>query len=198
MVIRLWVQNHVIVTVNDPRAPTVLMLTALPVEMTAALAHLSTGRSVQMSGQILCEIGDFTASDGTVWRVVAAEIGPGTVDTASAVVAVTCRLRPDLVMFVGIAGALKDDLHIGDVVAGSEMAWTERGKWTLGVYLPRVRTVSLSAPLVQLARKIARDGSWRRRLAIPLPDARAVIGQIASGEKVVADAVPVLAAGRLL
>jgi nucleoside phosphorylase len=54
-------------------------------------------------------------------------------------------------------------------------------------YLPRARTVSLSAVLSQLARKIAREGSWKERLARPRPGARAVVAQIASGEKVVAD-----------
>ena len=180
-------QNHVVVTVNAPKRLTVLMLTALPVEITAVLAHVSGDRSAQMNGHVLCETGYFTSSDGSSWRVVAAEIGAGTVDTAGAVVAITSQLRPDMLMFVGIAGALKNGLNIGDVVAGAEVAWTERGKWSQSGYLPRIRTVSLSAPLVQLARKIARDGSWRRRLTFSRPGAIALVGQIASGEKVVAD-----------
>lgn len=168
-------------------ASTALVLTALPVETTAVLAHLSADRSVQMCGPILCETGYFMASGGRLWQVAVAEVGAGTVDTAGAVVAVTAWLRPDVVMFAGIAGALKDDLHIGDVVAGTAVAWTERGKWSQVDFLPRIQTVSLSAPLVQLARKIARDGNWRRRLEVSRPDGRAVVGQIASGEKVVAD-----------
>lgn len=187
MAIWLIAQNHVAMTSNSPSAPTALILTALPVEMTAVLAHLSADRSMQMMGQVLCEIGNFTTSDDRSWRVVACELGPGNVDTAGAVVAVTSRLQPDVLMFVGLAGALKDCLKIGDVVAGSEVAWTERGKWSESGYLPRIRTVSLSALLVQLARKIARDGNWTDRLAVARPDARAIVGQIASGEKVIAD-----------
>src|SRR5262249_37045577 len=53
-------------------------------------------------------------------------------------------------------------------------------------YQPRVRTISLSDPLGQLVRKVARDGKWIRRLAHPQLGATAVVGQIASGEKVVA------------
>lgn len=174
-------------TSNSPSVPTALILTALPVEMTAVLAHLGADRSMRMMGQVLCEIGSFTTSDDRSWRVVACELGPGNVDTAGAVVAVTSRLLPDVLMFVGLAGALKDYLKIGDVVAGSEVAWTERGKWSESGYLPRIRTVSLSAPLVQFARKIARDGNWTDRLAVARPGARAVVGQIASGEKVIAD-----------
>jgi adenosylhomocysteine nucleosidase len=167
--------------------PTALLLTALPVEMDAVLAHVSGDKSAQMAGPVLCEVGHFTASDGLSWRVIAAEVGPGTVDTVGAVVAVTTRFQPDVLMFVGIAGALKDDVQVGDVVAGTEVAWTERGRWSQGGYQARIRTASLSAPLSQLARKIARDGSWTRRLARPRPGAKAVVAQIASGEKVVAD-----------
>ncbi len=179
--------KNVAVTSDVLRARTAVILTALPVEMTAVLARLNADRSVEMIGQILCETGYFMASGGGSWRIVACEIGPGSVDTAGAVVAVTSRVKPDILMFVGIAGALKDDLRIGDVVAASEIAWTERGKWSQGGYLPRIRTISLSASLVQLARKIARDGNWINRLAASRPDARAIVGQIASGEKVSAD-----------
>ena len=140
-----------------------------------------------MVGPVLCEIGHFSASNGLSWRVVAAELGPGTVDTAGAVVAATAEFRPQVLMFVGIAGALKDEVAIGDVVAGTEIAWTERGKWSEGGYVPRIRTVSLSTPLSQWARKVARDGNWTRRLQSPRSDAKAFVCQIASGEKVIAD-----------
>jgi hypothetical protein len=90
-------------------------------------------------------------------------------------------------MFVGIAGALKEDIGIGDVVAGTEVAWTERGKSFEGGYLPRIRTVSLSVPLSQWARKVAREGNWTQRLQRQRSDVKAVVQQIASGEKVIAD-----------
>lgn len=164
-----------------------VVLTALPVEMAAVLARLGENRSVTLAGPVLCEIGSFTASNGRSWRVAAAEIGPGTVDTAGAVVALTARFGPDVLMFAGIAGALTGDVAIGDVVAGTEVAWTERGRWSAGGYQARIRTVSLSPVLTQLARKIAREGSWTGRLTRPRPGAKAVVAQIACGEKVVAD-----------
>lgn len=119
---------HVAVGSIIPVRPTVLLLTALPVEMAAVLVHVSGDKSTQMVGPLLCEIGCFSASNGLSWGVVAAELGPGTVDTAGAVVAATTEFRPEVLMFVGIAGALKEDVGIGDVVAGTEVAWTERGK----------------------------------------------------------------------
>ncbi len=170
-----------------PGEPSALVLTALPVEMAAVLARLSASRSSAMVGPVLCELGHFTASGGRSWRVAVAELGPGTVDTAAAAATLAAHFQPDVLMFTGIAGALSDDLAIGDVVAGTEVAWTERGKWSPGGYQARIRTVSLSAPLSQLSRKIAREGSWTGRLAQPRPGAKAVVGQIACGEKVVAD-----------
>lgn len=169
-----------------PGEPTALMLTALPVEMAAVLAHMDPGTS-EMAGPVLCEIRHFTASNGLTWRVAVVELGPGTIDTAAAVVKVGTAFRPQVLMFVGIAGALKDEVAIGDVVAGTEVAWTERGKWSDASYLPRIRTVSLSTPLSQWARKIARDGSWTARLRQPRSNVRAFVQQIASCEKVVAD-----------
>ena len=178
---------HVPVSAIAPARPTVLVLTALPVEMAAVLAHVSGDRSTQRVGPLVCEIGCFSASNGLQWRVVAAELGPGTVDTAGAVVAATTAFRPEVLMFVGIAGALKEDVGIGDVVAGTEVAWTERGKWSEGGYVPRIRTVSLSTPLSQFARKVARERNWTQRLQRPRSDVKAVVQQIASGEKVSAD-----------
>jgi nucleoside phosphorylase len=165
--------------------PTALVLTALQVEMTAVMAHISSAVPEPV-GPVVCDIGHFVASNGLSWRVVAAELGPGTVDTASAVVAMTATFRPAVLMFVGIAGALKDDVRIGDVVAGTAIAWTERGKESERGYLPRVQTVSLSYQLSQWARRVAREGSWIRRLQHPRDSVKAVVAQIASGEKVIA------------
>lgn len=170
-----------------PQEPTVLVLTALPVEMAAVLAQLGGDRSALLAGPVLCEVGRFRSSAGLSWRLVAAELGPGSIATVGAVVALTERFAPDVLMLVGIAGALTDEVRIGDVVAGTEVAWTERGKWWQGSFLPRVQTASLSVQLSQLARMVAREGRWTRRLTRPLPGARAVVAQIASGEKVAAD-----------
>src|SRR5262249_44012462 len=67
------------------------------------------------------------------------------------------------------------------------VAWTERGKASQGKYQARVQTVDLSLPLSQWARKVAREGRWTRRLKRPRDHVKAIVGQIASGEKVIAD-----------
>src|SRR5262245_5550506 len=106
--------------------------------MAAVLAHVGEERSAEIAGPVLCETGHFRASNGLSWRVVAAQLGPGNIDPTSAVVALTSKYRPDVVMFVGIAAALRADVDIGDVVAGTEVAWTERGKWSEDGFAPRI------------------------------------------------------------
>src|SRR5215475_459733 len=95
-----------------------------------------------MAGPVVCEVGRFQASGGMSWRVVVAELGPGTVDTAGAVVTLAARFVPHVLMFTGIAGALTDQVRIGDVVAGTEVAWTERGRWSQGGYQARAQRLS--------------------------------------------------------
>jgi nucleoside phosphorylase len=165
----------------------VLVMTALRTEMEAVTAHVSNSQP-QMFGPVLCEVGEFEASNGLRWSVAAAEIGPGAVDTAAAVVATAIKFKPDLLMFVGIAGALKDDVAIGDVVVASSVCWTERAKASTVGLLARAQAVNLSYTLSQWARRVAREGKWVNRITGSQSKARtAVVGQIASGEKVIAD-----------
>lgn len=163
--------------------PTVVILTALPIEMKAVLHYIDDPKE-EMHNSILYEVGTFTASNALTWRVATAELGPGTVDTSGAVVAANAQFQPRVLMFVGIAGGLKD-VVTGDVVAGSSVTWTERGKHTKGGYLPRIQSVQASQPLLQWARKVAREDSWHENLSVT-PAPKAVVGQIASGEKVIA------------
>jgi hypothetical protein len=53
---------------------------------------------------------------GTAGRVAIAELGQGNIDAALAVMHAVEMVRPSAILFVGIAGALHDDLQIGDVV----------------------------------------------------------------------------------
>lgn len=167
--------------------PTAIILTALPVEMAAVLRHLGT-TGVETAGSILCERGSFVAENGCEWNVIVAQLGPGTVDTSSGVVAIAAKFNPDVLMFVGIAGGLKD-VTIGDVVVATSVQWTERGKSTDSGYNMRALTAPLSPMLSQWGLKIARDNTWTTRLAkIPPKTPKVVVAPIASGEKVIASA----------
>jgi nucleoside phosphorylase len=172
--------------------PTLVVLTALPVEANAVLSLLEGDTTSQMVGNQLFEVGHVVFAAEQRWKVVVAELGPGNVTTAAVVPDAVREFSPDVLLFVGIAGALKDDVAIGDVVAADTIAWTERAKETDGGRLDRPNTVPGAQRLVSLARRVARRTEWYGGLP---PDheglrsaPKAIVGQIASGEEVVASA----------
>lgn len=65
-------RDHVLMSQEVPAGPTVLVLTALQVEMTAVMAHMSS-TTPEPVGPVVCEVGHFEASNGLPWRVAAAD-----------------------------------------------------------------------------------------------------------------------------
>lgn len=168
---------------------TAVIFTALPVESKAVLAQMTSDDGDEMVESQVFELRKLTQPDGTVWRVAVVELGPGNIDTAALVVPAARRFEPDVMMFVGIAGALKADVEVGDVVAGASVSWTERAKETDQQRLDRIQTAHASKTITSLARKAARTGDWISRRKEPetgRPNLTAVVGQLASGEEVVA------------
>jgi adenosylhomocysteine nucleosidase len=162
-------------------------MTALPVETSEVLGQLDGEATTveDLAGRVVT-VGHFTPGDGRRWRVVVIETGPGNIDTAGVTAQAISAFQPAAALFVGIAGALKaKDLSLGDVVAGSEVAWTERGKSTDKGFLARIVTAPGSIALTSWARRIIQQQSWRHR-AHDAQTSKAVVGQIASGEQVVA------------
>lgn len=168
---------------------TAVIFTALPVEMTAVSEHLEPNTVDDIVMDYVFEVGEFQDS-GESWTVAVVELGPGNVETAAIVLTAANHFHPDVMLFVGIAGTLKaDDAGLGDVVAGSAVSWSERAKETTGGRLHRPLAVDASHLLTQVARKIARRNTWQPRRK-PVGDSgasyKAVVGQIASGEELVA------------
>ncbi|MGW0765727.1 phosphorylase family protein [Streptomyces sp. NPDC002676] len=94
-----------------------MILTALQVEYEAVRDRLTDLTRTNEGGTIF-ERGRLP---GTGWSVVLAMSGPGN-DNAAAVTRHAYDLyRPRVLFFVGVAGGLKDDLRIGDVVIGSRI-----------------------------------------------------------------------------
>lgn len=169
---------------------TAIIFTALPVEANAVLEHLQPGTVDDVVAGYMFEVGQFQEK-GRHWKVAVVELGPGNVETATVVPIAADYFQPDVMLFVGIAGTLKgDDAGLGDVVAGVAVSWTERAKESKDGRLHRPQVVDASHLITQMARKVARRGSWRdRRKAVGEQSTyRAVVGQIASGEELVAAA----------
>ncbi|MER5547185.1 5'-methylthioadenosine/S-adenosylhomocysteine nucleosidase [Streptomyces sp. NPDC002589] len=156
--------------------PTVLVLTALALEYTAVRAHIEgrEDRTHPGNGTIV-EVGHLP---GTPWQVAAAELGEGAKNTAALTASLIGWLRPEAVLFVGVAGGLKEDIALGDVVVGTKVYGVQTGKQTPEGLLNRPETWHGSHALLSAARAAVRD----------LPDVRAHFKPIATADLVLADA----------
>ncbi|MEU6146117.1 5'-methylthioadenosine/S-adenosylhomocysteine nucleosidase [Streptomyces sp. NPDC047081] len=158
---------------NSPR-PTAVILTALALEYTAVRDHLTDREELVHEDGTRVEYGRL---DGTDCTVAVAELGEGAVNSAALTTQIISWLRPQAVLFVGVAGSLKDDVGIGDVVIGTKVYGIHGGKQTPQGFLVRPEAWPGSNALVQAARSAVRD----------MPDVRSHFKPIAAGDVVLAD-----------
>jgi nucleoside phosphorylase len=112
-----------------------VVVTALPVEFSAVCEHLEGRKEDTHPQGTVYERGLFRPGVGREWEVVVVEIGAGNPAAAAEVERAITYCRPNVVLFVGVAGGLKD-VAIGDVVAASKVYSYEFGKESAG-FKPR-------------------------------------------------------------
>src|SRR4051812_32734151 len=113
---------------------TVVILTALPVEFNAVLGHI-TERTIETHEYgTLYHVGRYETQKDS-WRVVLAEVGQHNDQAALEAERAFERYKPELALFVGIAGGIKD-VSVGDVVVASKVLGYEGGK-SGTTFLPR-------------------------------------------------------------
>ncbi|MER6705167.1 5'-methylthioadenosine/S-adenosylhomocysteine nucleosidase [Streptomyces fumanus] len=156
-------------------SPTVVVLTALAVEYAAVRAHVPEREELVHPDGTRVERGRLPDTD---WHVVLAELGEGNGTAATLTTQIVSWLKPEALLFVGIAGSLKDDIGIGDVVVGTKVYGIHGGKRTPEGFQVRPEAWPVSNALVSAARSAARDMSG----------VRAHFKPIASGDVVLADA----------
>ncbi|MPY36225.1 5'-methylthioadenosine/S-adenosylhomocysteine nucleosidase [Streptomyces adustus] len=156
--------------------PTVVVLTALALEYAAVRGYV-TDRQEQVHPDTGTRV-ELGRLDGTPWRVALAELGEGPVNAAALTTQIVTWLRPQAVLFVGIAGSLKHDIGIGDVVVGTKVYGIHGGKQTPHGFQVRPEAWPGSNALVQAARSAVRD----------MADVTAHFKPIAAGEVVLTDA----------
>jgi len=164
--------------------PCAAILTALPIEYLAVRGHLTDIHKETHSKGTIYERGKFTA-DSLIWDVGIVEIGAGNTPAARETERIITYFSPDIILFVGVAGGIKD-VALGDVVAATKVYGYESGK-AEETSRPRPEIRTSSYDLQKLAGAEAKKPDWTKRLAsVPSPAPTVYVAPIASGEKVVA------------
>ncbi len=162
-----------------------VILTAIALEYRAVRAHLDGVEEAQHPRDTIYEVGAFEGQTGT-WDVAIVEIGAGNNKAAAEAERAIEHFDPEVALFVGVAGGLKD-VRLGDVVAGTKIYNYAAGK-AKNAFEPRPDLGNASYALEQRAKAEARTEEWLRRLGsgVPDPAPHAVVAPIAAGEQVVA------------
>ena len=161
-----------------------VVLTALEIEARAVLEQLENLRERVLPSGTIIEVGDLRG-DGKSVEVAVAQGGAGNIPAAALSTELLGNLRPAALLFVGVAGGLKD-VAIGDVVAASKVYGYASGK-AGNEFITRPDVGRSAYRFEQRARADARRGLWvKRRKGEPSGEPTAYVGPIAAGEAVVA------------
>ncbi|MDG4793229.1 hypothetical protein [Micromonospora sp. WMMD1082] len=172
------------------RRADVAVLTVLREEMAAVVEVLSraSGHRVEQAYGGAAVHWATIAAEGGPLRVVAAQtLEPGTHSALLAYRDLRQRFAPPLVLLVGIAGAVRADLEIGDVVLADEVIWYDSRRETENGPQRRGR-IQATAPVL---RRRVNDFLVRHGTVVrPEPGRGFLIhrGPIGSGNAVVTDA----------
>lgn len=160
-----------------------VFITALPVEYRAVRAHLSNLVESKHPKGTVYETGVF-ANLRRSWNVSLVEIGPGNNRSAMETERAIQFFQPNIVLFVGVAGGIKD-VALGDVVVATKIYGYESGKEDVS-FLPRPDVGNTAYVLEQRARLEARKSKWFERINNASVDLmpRVFVAPIVAGEKV--------------
>lgn len=173
-----------------PAIPTVLVVTALSLEASEVVAYLADVREVEhpTTGS-LYQVGRFEGPPE--FEVAVVVTGAGNESAATETERAIQRFNPTVALFVGVAGGLKEDVVIGDVVAADYVYDYSSAKEGAEFVQARIKTASASYAARQRAHSIASSGSWISLIKRPpptddAPDPNAFVKPIAAGPKLLA------------
>jgi nucleoside phosphorylase len=121
------------------------------------------------------------------WDIAIAEVGAGNYPAAAIAERAIQYFDPEVALFVGVAGGIKD-VVIGDVVVASKVYGYERGREDQEGFKVRGDIQSAAHGLEQRARSTRLKSAWKNRLdpTFSCGQSRIHVGPIAAGEKVLA------------
>ncbi|HYQ63655.1 hypothetical protein [Actinophytocola sp.] len=172
--------------VTTDQARTAVVLTALGVEFQAVRKYLvDVTERIHPAGTMFY-VGRLP---GAQRRVALVEVGPGNRDAAVATERAISYLQPEfqleLLAFVGIAGRLKPDIVLGDVVVPPHIHSYHGGLEDDEGFHARPRGWSVSHRLLQRAKDVARSDTWWKSLSDVSEPVKVHFRPIAAGDVVV-------------
>lgn len=135
----------------------VVILTALDLEYQAVRRHLEEIVVLSHSAGTLFEVGHLPDVTGSVVLGVTGEGNMGAAVLAERAIAM---FRPRALLCSGIAGGLKQDIALGDVVVATKVYALHGGRVHQGGFASRPRAWPASHELEQFARHVTRAGTW--------------------------------------
>lgn len=135
-----------------------VIMTALNLEHEAVLEHLVDIRAHRHPSGTVFDVG--TVAGHPEHRVALALTGPGTTAAATLTERAKTEFNPAAMVFVGIAGGLREWLTIGDVVVATKIYSYQGGRSEDDEFLVRPSAWSIAHRLDQEARRLLRGNAW--------------------------------------
>lgn len=163
--------------------PVVVILTAIKEEYDAVRQHIAFIKEDNRDDTSY-EKGLFVYNDQKIAKIVIRECGSGNVDASQQVERAINYHKPDLILFVGIAGSRKpEDFMVGDVICPEKIYGYQAGKAEAESFMARPELVNMTFAIREVAKRERRKEDWK--ILIKNEEQRNVkanIGIIASGE----------------
>jgi adenosylhomocysteine nucleosidase len=144
-----------------PTPVDIVVLTALELEYAAVRQHLGTTRVVRHPRGTLFESGEFV---GDKTRIALAIAGPGNLDSAVLAERAIGFLHPRVLLFVGIAGALHNDLPLGHLVIATKVHAYQGGRLDGQSHHAAPTCWRPAHRLLERSRQLSRTDHWRGRV----------------------------------
>jgi 8-oxo-dGTP diphosphatase len=167
---------------------TVVVLTALDLEYESVREKLTNLEVQSHRAGTRFEVGRLAGHD---CRVALAQVGKGNHPAAVLAERAISEFDPAALLFVGVAGALRPSLALGDVVVATHVYAYHGGTSQDDGLKSRPRVWELPHRAQQIARHIKRTGEWKRFLPHDSEPPNVVFGPIAAGEIVQDSAISV-------
>ncbi|MFI5610689.1 purine phosphorylase [Amycolatopsis sp. NPDC051903] len=162
----------------------IVILTALEIEHGAVRARVTGVEQHSHPAGTVFDVG--TIDDRPECTVALALTGMGNLTAAALAERAVAQFSPAALLFVGVAGSLREWLRLGDVIVADKVYAYQGGRIVDSGLLSRPRAWELAHRAEQVARLVSRAGTWSRSLPAEGPGSvpRVHFGPIAAGDVV--------------